>query len=65
MIAFRNALFVGPFLMWWSGLDWRRSFRLTFVLTCGSQTFLGEDIRYLLFEGEESFLRVWPETGVP
>ncbi len=34
VIALFNTLFVAPLLKWWSGLDWRRSFRSTFVLMC-------------------------------
>lgn len=34
LIAIANALLTAPLLKWWSGLDWRRSFRSTYVLMC-------------------------------
>lgn len=34
VIAIFNALLTAPFLKWWSGIDWRRSFRSSNVLMC-------------------------------
>ncbi|MGC6400910.1 hypothetical protein ACNI3Q_10060 [Sphingomonas sp. FW199] len=34
VIAVLNALLAAPLLKWWSGLDWRRSFRSANVLMC-------------------------------
>lgn len=34
IIAILNALLIAPLLKWWSGLDWRRSFRSSYVLMC-------------------------------
>lgn len=34
LIAIFNALLTAPLLKWWSGLDWRRSFRSSYVLMC-------------------------------
>ncbi|WP_133364987.1 hypothetical protein [Qipengyuania sediminis] len=34
IIAICNALLTVPFLKWWSGIDWRRSFRASYVLMC-------------------------------
>lgn len=34
IIAICNALLTAPLLKWWSGIDWRRSFRASYVLMC-------------------------------